>query len=847
MLRDGCRTGCWLAGIRKTDMHKLTVAAITAFIAILSLGAYDLNTPLCTPITEKNKPAGTPMTFVKDGKYAFAIVIDQEAEKRVKNCKAAKSIAPAVKLVADEFEKIYGARPEILDEGDEAALAKYQYRLVIGESKSAAAEGLKSADIPDQGFVIKSFEKGLVIIGNDSSLLENFNALTKLNHRGSSRGTFYGACDFVNRFLGVVHFFPGEYGTLRPAAADLVISPVHYADKPYFNMHGADYHLNCTLNYDAKKWEPFIGKVREEERCWRYWRHGGTNPLSGEHYPEPFCMQRLHPDKLKTIFYTTPKGRFWCHPTSYSGNYYNVIDLGFADILVEDYKKIIATDGKYNWGPSRPLGGIKQLAFGVTDVAMTPQDVLGDPTVEKLGLMTEKDLALGSDRAFANIYGRFHQYLARRVKEELPEAKLWLMPYYNCYYAPTDPKWTLPDNVEINFCARDFPLYTRSPDKVAKTITMLKDWYKILGNRPAQKIWLYNDRDNLSARAVAGEFVGEVPKVCGKYLGTEGGMFMDFDGHWGLWHHYYSLWACSMSQWNPDFDVDAAIDAHWPRFYGEEAGKWLCKFHRLLKEAYLKYYINSQETCPQYPLSYVEAMEECLAKAKAALKPGTPEMKRYELIAAPWPAEFAKRRILAEYKPQVYRAARIKVGTKPDAAFWAALEPVKLFDPKGSKKSIANRADIKLAWDEKNLYVHCEGFYPVKAKEGVAIWNNDTLECFFSPGLGKEVNYQIATDPVGGEWTQFKRYRPVQQPADRTWRPKDLKFDCHPTEKGWLGDITIPFEGFSGVKTPLAGERWNFNVVRTASLMKPSETAACSLTMGNNHDSLMYAILEFGE
>lgn len=807
---------------------------------------YDIHSPLCTPIVERKAPAGSEMAFIREGKADFAIVIDKDAERRARNNKAEKSIGPAVELLLREFKECFGVAVEVVDERDSSMLSKYAYHLVVGDSSVARANGLDWSKMPDQGYEIKSFEKGLMLVGSDSSLVDAYNGLTQLDKRGSSRGTFFAACDFVNRFLGVQYFFPGEYGTYRPHLRDFTVSPVHYSDKPHFNHRGAEYYFAKDLrgkNWD-RHWSKLLGKVSKEDRAFPYWRIGGTNPVGGGHVPNPHWYAQEHPDKLKTIFYTSPNGKFWYHPTNYSKCNFNVVDLGFADLMIADWKKIIDSDGKWNFGGNRPIPGKKSLQFGVCDVAMTIPDMLGDPVVEKEGLMTPEDVARGGDWAFANVYGRFHHYLATRAKELWPDSKFWIMAYYNCYYAPTDPKWTLPDNAEVKFCARDFPMKMRNGARMAKTVMMLADWYRNLGNRPVQSLWLYNDRANLSARAICPEFIADIPKVCGKYLGTEGGMFMDYDtiAYDDVWNHYYSAWVEVMSEWNPKTDVDAAIDAHWNLFYGEKAGPHLKRFHRVLKEAYLKYYMMSDDSYPQYPISMVDELEESLKAAEAALEPDSVEMKRFRVLSEPWPAEFAKRRALAAYRPSVSKVARLAAGARPDAKFWSAVATVPMMDPDGIRNDLKSDTDFKLATDGELLYFHITGNYSTASEKGILPFSNDAhVEIFVAPGLGREVNYMFAFDPAGNEYLQYQRLLPIPQPSDRTWRPEGYKLDVTTAADSWTADLVLPLKALAD-ELPKSGDRWNLNLMR---LRRDLPRLGNSMVMRNHHDNVMYAMMEF--
>lgn len=62
-----------------------SVALLAAGLSALTSQAYDLHIKTLTPIKEQAKPAGGDMVFVKDGKLNFAVVIDAQAETRVKS------------------------------------------------------------------------------------------------------------------------------------------------------------------------------------------------------------------------------------------------------------------------------------------------------------------------------------------------------------------------------------------------------------------------------------------------------------------------------------------------------------------------------------------------------------------------------------------------------------------------------------------------------------------------------------------------------------------------------------------------------------------------------------------
>ena len=220
---------------------------IRAILALALVGgqaafALDLHTKALTPIVEKAPPPGGPLRFVEKGELNFVIVGDFGAE-RTANTRSRKSIAPAADFLAEAFEKTTGRRPDVRDARKDAALIEAaKLWLLVGDSSYARdAAGLDGRKMPPHGYEIKTFARGLAIVGFDSSLVDGWQ-MRPLARDLTSPGTEYGALDFCERFLGVRHYFPGEYGSIWPTCRDLTIPPVHYADAPYFASHGNSFH-----------------------------------------------------------------------------------------------------------------------------------------------------------------------------------------------------------------------------------------------------------------------------------------------------------------------------------------------------------------------------------------------------------------------------------------------------------------------------------------------------------------------------------------------------------------------------------------------------------------------------
>ena len=638
---------------------------LATLFACCVVSAYDIHTSALTPITEDAVPSGAPMRLVEGGRLRFAIAWNPACET---NCGPYRptmaSIGPALDVLTNAFAHVFGSEPQIVDASDKSECAKWPHLLVLGENALSRQLGLFAAALPDQGFAIRTAGRHLVIVGNDSSQIPGYNT-KPYEGKGSSLGTFYGALDFTERFLGVRYWFPGEWGTYWPARLqDFSVRPVSYRDAPHFNHRNGNFHFNMAVRTDAQlaKWEGFMGKgaVRKADGSFvRFWRDGGTNPSGGSHCPEPQRFAANNPGTDDTMFYRSVYGRWHRDPDAHVGNLWDLTNLDNADRFVDAIKAKFAApqpkwDVKTGFGP---LVNRTYISFGQCDTWWNVVDAAMDPVVRELGLVTRDDFRRGVGKGgvclndapvLANVFGRFVQHLGRRVKAEWPDRRLYLLCYYNSKWPPTDPRWKLPDNLEISLCDHRMPRKMLNPECRAELVDLFREWYEATGNRPVARAWLYTSSGDLFFRAVNPEFVAEVPRALGRYLGRDC-IFYDHNGYDDLWHFYYSCYAVYKSQWNPGWDVDAGIDEHWEPFYGKDAGRYLKAFHRLLKDTFVRNVSEPQTTRAEEnsvrpSAAVVDELERLLSAAGAAVRPGSVEERRYRLFASPWPAAFAKRR-----------------------------------------------------------------------------------------------------------------------------------------------------------------------------------------------------------
>lgn len=816
----------------------------------ITLSAYDLNSPEVFPVSYQKAPVHAPLKMIVNGELNFVIAADLQAEKRMSGrSRSAKSIEPALQILSEAIEKCTGKKAQIVDVKNIPAGKNV---IVVGDCKITRENGIDVFKLPNQGFAVKTFPQGIIIAGHDSSLIDGYNK-HPLAQLGPRTGTRYGAYDFTERFLGVRYYFPGEYGTLTPEVRNLTITPVSYTDAPYFQTRGGIYSIiSCLAPGKPRKfWEKWLGPLTNaDQQFYQKLRLGGDEPGSGGHNPRPERMAKSFPDKLKTIFYTSTAGNFWYNPKGHVGNYFNVIDLEFADLFVDSLKRYYSSNGKINEGGYANCN-LTNISFGMCDTLMPDIEVYNDPTVRKLKLMTEQDMKRGANSGMANIYARFHQYLANRINQEWPGRKLWILAYYNVRYAGNDPRWKLPPNTEVQLCLGDLPNKVRSPEHLKKMLKIAEEWYISLGNRPVQKIWTYSGFSPF-VLAINGEFVGDIPKKFGKYLGNSHIYFGQCCGIPGdMWFFYYSIYAAYRSEWNPNWNAAAAIDAHWEPFYGKETGKYLRQFHQLLRDCYAKYELKKDVTQMMilYPILELQKMERLLENAKKSVKPGSVEEKRLNLFMAPWKDAISSAKNQLAYERPVYnvyqllRKDKISVDGQDTEPFWKKVKPMQLQDPLGTGNEIKYPAQIKLVWNKTGIYGLCKTPYKPTFSKNKALFLNDNFELIFSPGMKQETVYQIAFDPMNQKFFGTQRFLPILQPFDKYWKAPGVKIEMVQNDKEWTTEFYIPFTVFD-CPAPTAYQTWLGNIVRNKT-GEQKEYSGTAMTLGNNRNISMFGIIRF--
>ena len=142
--------------------------------------------------------AGAQVTVVVDGEPR-AVVVTAEAPTR--------TAAYAVEELVEHVRLATGVTLEVVPESE--APAHVNTRIYVGETAAALREGIDTARLPRETFVMRS-------VGNDLYILGRESGADPLELDNPDVGTLFGVYEFLEEFVGVRWLWPGELGTWRP-------------------------------------------------------------------------------------------------------------------------------------------------------------------------------------------------------------------------------------------------------------------------------------------------------------------------------------------------------------------------------------------------------------------------------------------------------------------------------------------------------------------------------------------------------------------------------------------------------------------------------------------------------
>ncbi len=198
--------------------------------------------------------------------------------------------------------------------------------------------------------------------------------------------------------------------------------------------------------------------------------------------------------------------------------------------------------------------------------------------------------------------------------------------------------------------------------------------------------------------------------------------------------------------------------------------------------------------------------------------------------------------------PRVEKAPKID-GKFLEEEVWKNALKLDLFVNTMNGKPVPEKTDVRLLWDDNNLYIAMsaedDNLKSEYKKHDDELWHQDAFELFLDPLGDKKDYFEIQVSPLG---TVFDSHLPKYRENKNEWTSKmKVKVVTDGTvnneedeDKGWSAELAIPFASMEavGVTPPKSGEMWTMNFFRIDATKKKNLYSAWSPPMRGDFHTL---------
>lgn len=652
--------------------------------------------------------------------------------------------------------------------------------LIIGDCPDAAALGLKGADLPIEGFAIRTAPNRVYIVGRQMA--------------GKPDGTAWGVIEFLERYVGVRWYYPAqpETGISIPELPKLVVPPVFLTDQPWFAMR-----VNWPPTSNSSN-----GSGTHLMPLYYFLRYGNSYPHHlVVHSPRWGQVPELrkHPELFQLRGDGTRDYGMLCYGNPHT------LDM---------YMKCI----------ERKLKGEKGIGYNYigmigNTVTVSPSDAEVVCSCKDCRKLWDKKGGQWGSASY--VVGSFVAKLAARVKKRWPQLTILYLPYLNYTRAPEG--IVFPDNVEVQLCGMPGMAMYAQKSVMAADQKNIDDWVR-LTHKKVQN-WHYScwpaDRTKVPLQyphAVSHFYRANRDKTVGSFING-------ITDHWP--RQNLSLYVWMKCLWNPDFNVDACMDTFCKRMFGpaEKEMRQILQIQTSRWEGvpWPNGRISRKATFElSFPPKYRVRIEKLLAQAREKVKNDPVHAARLAYYA---PALELYIKASKKFEnPNALRPLRMqKVGAMPkidgklDDACWqrAAANTFVMAHPKQGKPHY--KTTVRGVWDAHGLALAFYMQEPTPERletrnggiDNPNMWWDDNVEIFLDvTGKSEGAFYQFIINPKLG-WFDAKQ-------KDLSWNSKGIVRAAHIGKDNWTLEVYIPYSTFPEAVRPGSGTNthWTGNFTR---------------------------------
>lgn len=804
------------------------------------------------------------LDIVRNAKSKYRIIIAPKCKRVTK--RAAQDLQEYIK-------KSTGVKLAI--EADDSK--KVSNAIVVGDCPAALTAGINSAKMKPEGFVIKTVGENLYIVGRDTV------GSPKSEHwrNAPQTGTWFGVSRFLEEFLDIRWFFPGEDGEYVPERKNLVLSNINISDHPKMELrriYGTTKGLPEKQIRETIEWQKRIGngwnQIWSGSHVWKYYLN------KNKYYKE-------HPD-----YYALVNGRRLSYNNDY-GLQMCTTNPGaldeFSKVIVEKVKKSGRHDVMQSLSPNDSGNFCECKNCTALDVETIPGS--GKPIL--------------SDRMMA-----YCNEVAKRVNKVLPDQTFGMYAY--SYYMMPPRKTKVDPQVRIMHVLNDTGvLYYSDKQRDIYLNKMLLPWKKMVG-----KLYYY----------CGPEGMGNIVLPCAqkdsiKYLFADlnkvpvSGMTNDMGKK--IDAGALNLYLYHKMAWDPGRDIEPVYTDALNKCYGEKAAPYVRKYFANLEKRMAAYADSIKVdialgAAKRFPALLTEVYpglyEESMPLLKKAMKQPADKKQKIRLqmlidnleychdtvdlfnlaqkvIKSPkkdkkeiltgltlaekrraylqnlikkgrltsWGYLRTERNSLPFFNPVVWKGflreadggvkktmvKYLKRGTAPkidgvlNDVCWQKIKSLGANVDKNFGEKVQVKTEVKLAYDNKNFYVgiSCEEPFMNKVKDSCKthdgpVFEENDIELFFDPANSKQGYKQLIVNSIG----TIMDLQVLKGKSDVSWS-SDAVVATKQNKNSWTVELSIPLSRLKN-KTPRLGEIWSFNVCRVRKTIKHGQYTCWSATFG---------------
>lgn len=448
------------------------------------------------------------------------------------------------------------------------------------------------------GFVIRSVPTGVCLAGRDDV---DADPLERIHMSGSQgrwvwrdtyeHGTLNAVYEFLERFVGVRMYFPGELGTIVPTLSRVKVpKDLNIRSEPCFVRR--EYRLGPGVGawFGASEETPEAVQEREG-RLW-LWRRMGTMPNTGSHglryfhyvdrfkasHPEYFLMN----EKGERVPFDSGTAPFWkngklCHTS------------GIVDEIYRDVRAFLT-------GRTAASRGIRNRLRDGTMADCWGPNCLDLPTGRQVNIMPEDGFRPcqcpvcraayrqddPSDYA-ADLIWNGVASIANRLKREGIAGDICM-----AAYSPYSrlPEAALPDNVYVDVAVSG-PYALSVAEKMERDLDSIRAWRKKTGRKIG--LLIYSGKFSYANRSP--DVPQSTPRAYARFFRTvapyiDGVKAYPRTDRW--LYNYLNLYVFAKVCWDPTLDVEQLLSEHDRLMFGA-AAKPMGEYLRLVEERWLGY------------------------------------------------------------------------------------------------------------------------------------------------------------------------------------------------------------------------------------------------------------------